>query len=430
MTSNLAIHGGPKAVTGRHAERWRKIRLADICSILYYALRDVNSVGDGSGPIAKFERRFADLSQTAYALTTNSGTAALHSAYFAVGVKPDTEVIVPCYTWFASATPILQCGGTPVFCDIDERTLTADPDDVEKRITPRTRAICVVHVWGNPAALDRFTDIAKRHNVALIEDCSHAPGATYQGRPVGSWGDVGCFSLQGEKAVTGGEAGVAVTNDGKLFDRMLVLGHNGRTARGQVSDTFDIDNISLGLKYRPHLYGILLALGSLDRLAELNERRRRNYQILTNELADCRAVQTVESYPDAIRGGLLEFILRFNPEHAGGWNCGAFVNAARAEGVPIHVDRYTQMGKKWRLLHESPVFRGGLTADLGGFLSSVNPTTPCSSKNGCLPIAERMSDRLMTMPPFTKVSASFVRQCAAALKKVANAANMSSSSPK
>src|SRR4029453_10218039 len=101
----------------------------------------------------------------------------------------------------------------PVFCDIDSRTLLADADDVEQRVTPRTRAICVVHLWGNPARLDRFVRISERHGVTLIEDCSHAHGAAFRGRPVGSWGQIGCFSLQGPKAVSGGEAGIAVTND-------------------------------------------------------------------------------------------------------------------------------------------------------------------------------------------------------------------------
>src|SRR5439155_921446 len=186
--------------------------------------------------------------------------------------------------------PILQCGGTPTFCDVDARTLTADPDDVERHITPRTRAICVVHMWGNPAPMDRFVEIARRHGVALIEDCSHAHGASYRRQPVGSWGDIGCFSLQGVKAVSGGEAGIAVTDDPLLFDRMLVLGHYGRLKHGQATKSFATDHISLGLKYRPHVYAILLALGTLSRLDELNRRRRRNYEILNTELAGCRAV--------------------------------------------------------------------------------------------------------------------------------------------
>ena len=131
----------------------------------------------------------------------------------------------------------------------------------------------MVHVWGNPARLERFVEIARRHGVALIEDCSHAHGALYQGRPVGTWGDIGCFSLQGNKPVSGGEAGVAITDDATYFDRMLALAHNGRTRRQQAAGTFDIDDVSFGLKYRPHIAAAQWALGSLDRLDELNERR-------------------------------------------------------------------------------------------------------------------------------------------------------------
>ena len=418
----LAIHGGSRAVSATYRERWRNIRLRDAALICAFASRDANTIADGSGPIARFERRFAELTDTTYALAMNSGTATLHSAYLAVGVKPGTEVIVPSYTWFASATPILQCGGTPVFCDIDERTLTADPDDVARRITPRTRAMCVVHVWGNPAAMDRFVELARRHDISLIEDCSHAPGATYRQRPVGSWGDIGCFSLQGQKAVTGGEAGVAVTNDATLFDRMLALGHNGRTAGGQAANTFDIDNISLGLKYRPHLYGILLAAGTLSRLGELNRHRRENYDILSSGLAGCQAVRAIESYPDAVRGGLLEFIFRFDPEHAGGWNCGAFAQAARAEGVPIAVDRYTQMGTRWRMLHEAPIFQDTWVSGLGGMLGKARASGDAPPSSDGLEVSLRMSDRLLTIQPFTSVSKRFVRQCADALRKVADCA--------
>ena len=286
--TRLAIHGGPRAVSVPYDERWRSVHARDIDVIAGHAMRNVTTLSKGDGAIADFERRFAQVTGTRHALAMNSGTASLHSAYFAAGVSPGSEVIVPSYTFFASAAPILQCGATAVFCDVDRRTLTADPADVERRITPRTRAICVVHMWGNPAPLDRFTQLARRHGVALIEDCSHAHGASYLGRPVGGWGDIGCFSLQGAKAVSGGEAGIAVTDDPELFDRMLLLGHYGRLKNGQANDTFDTDYLSLGLKYRPHLYAVLLAQGSLSRLDELNRRRRRNYAILTEELDGCR----------------------------------------------------------------------------------------------------------------------------------------------
>jgi dTDP-4-amino-4,6-dideoxygalactose transaminase len=409
----LAIHGGTPAVSLAYRERWRQVRLSAVVEIARYARRDVNTLAKGEGPIAEFEARFAELTRRRHALAMNSGTASLHSAYFAVGVQPGSEVIVPSYTFFASAAPILQCGATPVFCDVDPVTLTADPDDVERRITPRTRAICVVHMWGNPARLDRLQQIARRHGVALIEDCSHAHGATYRGEPVGSWGDIGCFSLQGAKAVSGGEAGIAVTDDPTLFDRMLLLGHYGRLKKGQAAGTFKTDHLSLGVKYRPHVYAILLARGSLSRLDELNRRRRHNYEILLEELRDCPAVQPIVTTGGAVRGGFLEYILRYDPDGAGGASRQAFLKAAVAEGVPIAPERYSGIGKHARMLHETPIFTG--------FDPYADSAAPPAAPAAHLPATEALRDRLLTLPPFTKVREDYLRQCARALRKVAGA---------
>jgi len=419
MHSNeLAIFGGPRAVRTEYKESWRQVRRSDLKPILAAARDDINTEAKGEGPIAEFERQFAQLTGSSYALAMNSGTAALHSAYFALGVKPGTEVIVPGYTFFATAAPILQCGGRPVFCDVDPETLVADPDDVERRVTLGTRAICVVHLWGNPARMDRFVEIARRHNLGLIEDCSHAHGAVYRGRPVGSWGDIGCFSLQGPKAVSGGEGGIAVTDNPVLFDRMLALGHYGRLKAGQAKNTFDTDYLSLGVKYRPHLYGILLAIGSLSRLQELNRRRQRNYDILCEELADCEAIQPIKTTPEAVRGGFLEFIVRYTPEKAGNWKSSEFLQAAQAEGVPISKERYARLGKSKRMLSETPIFTTLDSSELGGYMEASR--APDNSQvQGDLPVVRSLAGRLLTLPPFTKVPERFVRECAAALRKVA-----------
>ncbi|HEY3020916.1 MAG TPA: DegT/DnrJ/EryC1/StrS family aminotransferase [Solirubrobacteraceae bacterium] len=416
MTGRLALDGGRPAVSSRSRERWRSVRLRSVASIAAHAWRDVTTVAAGEGPVAEFEEAFARRCDRRHGLVMNSGTATLHSAYFAAGVGPGDEVIVPSYTFFASAAPILQCGGTPVFCDVDERTLTADPDDAERRITPRTRAICVVHLWGNPAPMDRFAALARRHGLALIEDCSHAHGATFDGRPVGSWGDVGCFSLQGQKAVSGGEAGIAVCDDPVLFDRMLVLGHYGRLKKGQAADTFDTDHLALGLKYRAHLYAVLLAQGSLARLDELNRRRRRNYELLARELEGCAALTPVPTTPGAVRGGFLEFILRYDPGHAGGWSAKRFVKAAKAEGVPVSEERYAAIGKARRALHASPIFTTLDVSELGGALGATRD----GREPPHLPVTESLAGRLLTLPPFTKVPERYVRECARALRKVAD----------
>jgi dTDP-4-amino-4,6-dideoxygalactose transaminase len=414
----LAIYGGPKANRRKYRDWWRRSRLRDLWPLMKYVVKGHNTIARG-GPISQFESRFSRMTNTRYAILLNSGTATLHSAYVAVGVKPGDEVLVPTYTWFASATPILQCGATPVFCDIDPKTLTIDPKDAERRITPRTRAICVVHIWGNPAAMDQFVTLARRYDLALIEDASHAHGANYQGRPIGSWGDVGCFSLQGNKAVTGGEAGVAVTNNPLYHDRMLALGLNLRR-EDHVTDSIEVDEMSLGMKYRPHLCAAIMAGASLSRLPKLNRLRKRNYDILTEELAGCPAVETIATYPGAERGGFLEFSLRYRPEHCGNWPREAFVRAAKAEGVFIDVDRYTNASSTSHLLHQCSVFNTLDRSQFGGPMANVKfDPLPRDVE---LPVAEQLAGELLSMPPFTSVSERFVRDQARAMCKVVRAA--------
>jgi len=202
---------------------------------------------------------------------------------------------------------------------------------------------------------------------------------------------------------------------------MLVLGHYGRLKSGQARNTFDTDYVSLGVKYRPHLYAIQLALGSLSRLEELNRRRQRNYDLLCAELAGCPAVEPIETTVGATRGGFLEFILRYVPEHAGGWNRSAFVEAARAEGVPIGPERYARIGDRGRMLHETPIFTTLDVTRLGGAVGRAGDDGERSSRHD-LPVVRGLADRLLTLPPFTRVSEQFVRECAHALRKVAECA--------
>lgn len=407
----LAIYGGSPTVTVPYRERWRQIPIRAKLRIVKRMIEDTTT-HDGRGyEVLSLENQLAEMSGTKHALLMNSGTAALHSAYVALGVRPGDEVIVPSYTFYASVAPILQCGAKPVFCEIDPVTLTADAEDVLQRITPRTRAICVVHVWGNPARMDRLREIADKHNIGLIEDASHAHGATYKGRPVGSWGDIGCFSLQGQKAVSGGEAGVAVTDNDALFDRMLALGHFPRPGMDQAAETVNIGGFSLGLKYRPHLYAAILAQESLKKLPELNRRRRRNLQLLCEALEGCPALKPVESFEDAERGGFLSFLFHYNAESAAGWNAGAFCHAVNAEGAPLSVDRYEP-------LHRNSPFSGCDFPDFGGALGFIERAEPAS-----LPVTEATCKCLIAFPAFSNVSEKFLRQCAEAIHKVTRAVN-------
>lgn len=399
-------------------DRWKQVRLTDAWPIVKDIAKGLNTEVGGPANL-ETEKNFRDLTGCRYALPVNSGTATLHSAFFALGVRPGDEVIVPSYTFFASATPLFQLGAKPVFCEIDPRTLTADPADVERRITPRTKAICVVHVWGNPANMHAFTDLSKRTGIPIVEDCSHAHGATFAGKSVGSFGAIGCFSMQGSKAVSGGEAGVIVTDDPVLYDRMLALGHNGRTDRDQAAATFGIGGLSYGLKYRPHLFALRLANSSMKRLNELNKRRTENLEILAQALAKDGILESIEKYPEAQRGGFLEFIFRYHPERAGGWSRQAFVLAVQAEGYTIGVDRYSSFGATFRYLHESSIFAQLDDRHVGGVCEQ---TLQLAS---ALPITEETCMALITIPAFTNVSHKKLQSFAGKVSQVAEFARKS-----
>ena len=174
--------------------------------------------------VAEFEERFAEIAQARHAIATSSGTTALHLAMLIHGIGPGDEVITTAFSFIASANCALYVGATPVFADIDLATLNIDPDDIERKITERTRAIVAVHLYGNPAALDRIQEICRRHNLVLIEDACQAHAATFNGQTIGTFG-TGCFSFYPTKNVTSGEGGIITTDDDEL-DRLARLGRS------------------------------------------------------------------------------------------------------------------------------------------------------------------------------------------------------------
>lgn len=168
--------------------------------------------------VLTFEKEFAARMGTRYALAVTSGSAALLTAVGALRIGPGDEVILPAWTWYSCYNAIVLHGALPVFAEIDE-SLNIDPADLERRITPRTRAVMPVHIEGNPCDMDRVLTIARKHGLKVIEDCAQSLGASYKGRPVGSMGDINIFSLQICKTITTGDGGVVTTNDPELFER-------------------------------------------------------------------------------------------------------------------------------------------------------------------------------------------------------------------
>ncbi len=236
-------------------------------------------VGDGPDEVLSFEREFAEHMGARHALCVNAGSSALICALIGAGIGEGDEVIVPAYTWNATPNAVLASRALPVLAEVDE-SLTLDPADVERRITPRTRAILPVHMRGAPAAMAELTAIAKQHDLVLIEDVCQAAGATYRGRRLGTFGDAGAFSLQFNKIITTGEGGVLITDRADLLDLALDVHDCANSVRrGTGLPKF------AGYNFRASELTGAMARVQLGRLDGLLERMRANHARLTAEIA-------------------------------------------------------------------------------------------------------------------------------------------------
>jgi perosamine synthetase len=183
------------------------------------------SIGDGSGIIERLERLLEELLSVENVLTCSSGTAALHSAYLALDLPTGSEVIAPVTTFHASITPALHCGLSPVLADVEPETGNLSPTALREAITNRTSCVVVTHNLGHPAELDEISEICRKHELRLIEDCSHAYLSVYRGKPVGTVGDIAVWSMQAAKTLVAGEGGFLASKDRGLFERACLAGH-------------------------------------------------------------------------------------------------------------------------------------------------------------------------------------------------------------
>ncbi|MDA0746517.1 MAG: DegT/DnrJ/EryC1/StrS family aminotransferase, partial [bacterium] len=191
--------------------------------LLLEAVRSQNLFGKNGTFVPAFEEKFAELYGMKFAQSATSGTAAIHLAIGAVNPDPGDEIITAPITDPGSVMPILQQNAVPVFADVDPKTLNMTPESIEANITDRTRAIILVHLFGRPCEVDEVVKIAEKHNLVLIEDCSQAHVTKYKGRYVGTFGHMGCFSLQQSKHMTTGDGGVTVTNDEQTYIRLKLF---------------------------------------------------------------------------------------------------------------------------------------------------------------------------------------------------------------
>ena len=228
--------------------------------------------------VLEFEKLFAQWSGFANVIATNSGTSALHVGNLALGLGPGDEVIVPSFTFAASANSIALTGARPVFCDIDERTFTLDPNQIEDLITPKTRAIMVVHLYGQMADMPKIMEIAKKHNLFVIEDAAQAHGASIDGKPAGSWGDFGVFSFYPTKNMTTGEGGAISTSSSEIDRKCRLLRNQGMIERYK--------NEVVGLNNRMTEIAAVIGIQQLKRLDRFNRLRARNARLLDDLLGN------------------------------------------------------------------------------------------------------------------------------------------------
>lgn len=235
----------------------------------------------GSGPKTKeFENKFLSFVKGKYGVALNSASAALHLALISSNLKKGDEVITPAFTFIATNQPIIMQKAIPVFCDVDPETLCADPADIEKKITKKTKAIIVVHYGGHPVDLDPIVKLCRENKIILIEDCAHAAGTYYKGKHVGTFGDFGCFSFAAIKNLTTGDGGMLISKDKKAIERARAISWSGisqstwdRTRNRKLKWKYNV--VSEGWKYQMNDISAAIGLVQLKKLSKNNKKRKK-----------------------------------------------------------------------------------------------------------------------------------------------------------
>ena len=415
MTSALALLGGPKAVSGEAGDTFTwPIITPEIEAAVLEVLRA--GAMSGTDVSRKFEQEFADWHGATYGLAHNTGTAALHGAMFGLGIGKGDEIICPALTYWASCLPVYSLGGTVVFADVDPDTLCIDPADIEHRITPRTRAIVVVHYLGHPADLDPIQEIARRHDLRIIEDASHAHGALYKGKLVGTFGDVAAFSMMSGKSFAIGEGGILLTNNQEIYERAIAFGHYERHDDLTLDDLADGGGLPWGgYKYRMHQLSSAVGREQLKndpaQMAEIDAAMTYFWDLL-EDLPGIRAHRPPKN-SGLTKGGWYIPVGHYRSEELGGVSVRRFCEALAAEGVP------SRAGVN-RPLHLHPLFNSidvygdGKPTRLANLSEGIDLRQP----PGSLPVAEGIPERVFTVPWFKKNRPELIREHAAAIRKV------------
>jgi dTDP-4-amino-4,6-dideoxygalactose transaminase len=345
----------------------------------------------GGQKIRQFERDFANYHGVRYAVAFNSATSALHAAVVACGVKAGEEVIVPPYTFTSTATCALMHNAIPVFVDVNPDIFCMDHAEIEQAITPRTRAIIPVHLFGNVTDMDEITAVAEKHDLKVIEDCAQAPGAIYKGRLVGTFGHCGIFSFQESKNIMTGEGGMLITDEDEIADiARMVRNHGEVILESQKQRTYRSD--ILGWGYRMTELEAALGIEQLKKLEALNNQRIELAQYLSEGLTPIQGLTPPVVYPH-VKHVYYVFALKFD-EDAIGIPRDLFVKALNAEGIPFGAGYV-------RPLYLNPIYHENKPFIYTYFGRDVN------YDKGICPVTERLHERELMLTPVCRPPATF-----------------------
>jgi perosamine synthetase len=280
-----------------------------------------------NGKVATFEKQFAAMLGAGYCIGTGSGTQALAICVEALGIGPGDEVITSPYTDFGTISAILTSRALPVLADLDPASYQLDPADVERKITPATKAIMPVHIMGLPADMDKIMAIAKKHNLKVIEDACQGALAKHRGRSLGLIGDLGCFSFQASKSIACGEGGAVVGNDAALMDACYTVHNHGTNRKGK--------HVTIGPKNRMNEFEAAVLVGQLPTATARFELRNKNAAYLREKLKDFKGLVPQKMYEGTESGGYYNWAMSYKKEHFNNASRQQFLKAMAAEGIPL-----------------------------------------------------------------------------------------------
>ncbi len=330
--------------------------------------------------IRELEHDYAIFSGRRHALAHNNGTSALMAAFHALDLQPGDEILVPAATFWASALPMLWFGLIPIFCESEMHRLGPCPDDMRQRITPRTKAMVIVHLWGLPARMTELRALADEFDLKIIEDASHTHGASWNDIPCGRLGDISVFSLQGDKLAPAGEGGIFLTDDANYWERAVCLGDITRIIELE-SPARRFAATSFGIKTRIAPMSAALGKIQLQKLPKHNARRNANHIKLSQQLEKLGFETFLP--PAHIQRVYFEFLIRHRDPN---YDVASFIERLRAVGGQVAAPRYP-------LLHQQPFFTEGHWKSICRAPNRELPTTE-------LPRTEAENARLIRLPNF------------------------------